>query len=71
MLVIKITILLIVITIIFGFFVKIYLSNNMMEALMLHYGNNNNKWYVKVLGALVIIDIMLVFISLVWFLFFR
>lgn len=70
MLLIKITILLIVITIIFGFFVKIYLSNNMMEALMLHYGNND-KWYVTVLGALVIIDIMLVFISLVWFLFFR
>lgn len=70
MLLIKITILLIVITIIFGFFVKIYLSNNMMEALMLHY-RNNDKWYVTVLGALVIIDIMLVFISLVWFLFFR
>ena len=70
MIVVKITVLLIVITIIFRFFVNSYLRQNPLEALRLSFNKNYTPWYLIVVGTLVLLSILGIVASVVWILFF-
>lgn len=71
MIVVKITVFLVVITIIFRSCVSSYLKKNPLEALKVSCDKNHAPWYVVVLGLLwLIIDIGII-ASVAWFLFFR
>lgn len=71
MIVVKITVLLIMITIIFRLFVNSYLRNNLLEALRLSFNKNYTPWYSIVGGMLVLLSILGIVASVVWLLFFR
>ena len=70
MIVVKITVLLIVITIIFSLFVNSYLRQNPLEALRLSFNKNYTPWYSIVGGTLVLLSILGIVASVVWILFF-
>ena len=71
MLVVKVTIFLIVITIIFRFIVNAMISNESLSARIDMTINNKYPAYVYVLGILVAIDIVGIICSAYWFLFMR
>lgn len=71
MIVVKITVLLIVITIIFRLFVNSYLRQKPLEALKLSFNKNYTPWYSIVGGTLVLLSILGIVVSVVWLLFFR
>lgn len=71
MIVVKITVLLIVITIIFRLFVNSYLRQKPLEALKLSFNKNYAPWYSIVGGTLVLLSILGIVVSVVWLLFFR
>lgn len=71
MIIVKITVLLIVITIIFRLFVNSYLRQNPLEALKVSFNKNYTPWYTIIGGMLVLITIIGIIASLVWLLFLR
>ena len=71
MLIVKVTIFLIVVTIIFRFIVNAMLSNESLSARIDMTINNKYPPYVYVLGVLVAIDIVGIICSAFWFLFMR
>ena len=71
MLIVKVTIFLIVVTIIFRFIVNAMLSNESLSARIDMTINNKYPHYVYVLGVLVAIDIVGIICSAFWFLFMR
>lgn len=71
MIVVKITVFLIVITIIFRSCVGSYLKNNPLEALKVSCNKSHTPWYVFVLGLLCLIINIGIIASVAWFLFFR
>lgn len=71
MLVVKATIFLIVVTVIFRFIVTAMLSNENLSARIDMTFNNKYPVYVYVLGALVAIDVVGIICSAFWFLFLR
>lgn len=71
MLIVKVTIFLIVITIIFRFIVASMISTESLSARIDMTINNKYPAYVYVLGVLVAIDIVGIICSVYWFLFMR
>lgn len=71
MLIVKATIFLIVVTIIFRFIVSAMISNESLSARIDMTINNKYPPYVYVLGILVAIDIVGIICSAFWFLFMR
>lgn len=71
MIVVKITVLLIVITIIFRLFVNSYLRQKPLEALKLSFNKSYTPWYSIVGGTLVLLSTLGIVVSVVWLLFFR
>ena len=71
MLVVKVTIFLIVVTIIFRFIVTAMISNESLSARIDMTFNNKYPAYVYVLGVLVAIDVVGIICSAFWFLFMR
>ena len=71
MIIVKITVLLIVITIIFRLFVNSYLRQNPLEALKISLNKNYAPWYTVIGGMLVLITIIGIVASVVWILFFK
>lgn len=71
MLVVKVTIFLIVVTVIFRFIVTAMISNESPSAMIDMTLNNKYPAYVYVLGALVAIDVVGIICSVFWFLFMR
>ena len=71
MLVVKITILLIVVTAIFRFFVVSYLKQNPDETLKMVLYKNHARWYIWFMGILVILSMIGVILSTTYLLFFR
>lgn len=71
MLVVKVTIFLIVVTIIFRFIVTAMISNESLSARIDMTLNNKYPAYVYVLGVLVAIDVVGIICSAFWFLFMR
>lgn len=69
MLIVKITILLIVITIIFKRFVYSYLKNKPLESILLSTGEYK-PWYVSVFELLIFFTIVGIILSTIYFLFF-
>lgn len=71
MLIVKVTIFLVVITIIFRFIVTAMISNESLSARIDMTLNNKYPPYVYVLGILVAMDIVGIICSAFWFLFMR
>lgn len=71
MLIVKVTVFLIVVTIIFRFIVNAMLNNESLSAMIDMTINNKYPPYVYVLGALVAIDVVGIICSAFWFLFMR
>ena len=71
MLIVKVTVFLIVVTIIFRFIVNAMISNESLSAKTDMALNNKYPAYVYVLGILVAIDIVGIICSAFWFLFMR
>jgi len=71
MLIVKATIFLIVVTVIFRFIVTAMLSNESLSARIDMTLNNKYPAYVYVLGVLVAIDVVGIICSAFWFLFMR
>lgn len=68
---VKITVLLIVVTVIWGFIVKILVSGESMEKKIRIAMNNEVTWYMVVFALLVISSVIGLLYSLVYFLFLR
>lgn len=70
MLIVKITALLIVITVILKFLIEVHLTDNIKKSLAIRFGIET-PWYVTLLGLLVAFDIIGILASAIWFLFIR
>lgn len=68
--IVKITILLVVVSVIYNFFYGNYLRNNPIEVLRLKF-SDYCPWYVVVSGLLIIFSTLGILASIVWLLFLR
>lgn len=68
--IVKITILLIVVTLIYRFWIITYLKGNPLENLLLNVSKEFNPWYVYVGGILVFLDLAGILASTIYLLFF-
>lgn len=67
--IVKITILLVVVSVIYNFFYGNYLRNNPVEVLRLNF-SDYCPWHVVVSGLLIIFSTLGILASIVWLLFF-
>ena len=71
MIVVKITILLIIITVIFRMLVCSYLASNLDKALKIKLNKNYTPWYIWCAGILTILSMIGIIASAIWILFMR
>lgn len=71
MIVVKITILLIIITVIFRMLVYSYLASNLDKALKIKLNKNYAPWYIWCAGILTILSAIGIIASAIWILFMR
>lgn len=71
MIIVKITILLLLVTVIYAFIIKAYLAGDRKEAVKVAFDSNYQPKYLAVLAVMGILTIIGIFASAIYLLFFR
>lgn len=71
MIIVKITILLLLATVIFAFIIKAYLAGDRKEAIKVAFDSSYQPKYLIALAIMGILTIIGIFASVIWLLFFR